>query len=130
MTLISRKFLPFLILLLAGSLSPAQTSHLQWFVDPDGRPLPFHSNEEVEEFLRTAEIVSRERVGTGLNNPLKVLLEKDGIRMHAIFRDVHVDQRKIKRKDGTKFFFAMMRILSARLTNWPSCWDSKPCPPL
>ena len=102
----SRKWLAFLIVLLAVSLSVvAQTSHLQWFVDPDGNPLPFQNNEEMEEFLRTAEIVSRERVGSGLNNPLKVLLEKDGIRMHAVFRDIHVDQREIKLTDGTKFFF-------------------------
>ncbi len=102
----SQKILAFLFVLLAVSLSVvAQTTHLQWFVDPDGKPLPFQSNEQVEEFLRTAEIVSRERVGAGLNNPLKVLLEKDGIRMHAIFRDIHVDQREMKLTDGTKFFF-------------------------
>jgi hypothetical protein len=102
----SRRCLAFLIVLLAVSLSVgAQTSHLKWFVDPDGKPLPFQSNEEVEAFLRTAEIVSSERLGAGLNNPLRVLLEKDGIRMHAVFRDVHVDQREIKLTDGTKFFF-------------------------
>lgn len=105
MTRISRTFITFVVLFLAGALSPAQTAHLQWFVDPDGKRLPFQSNEEVEEFLRTADIVSRERVGAGLNNPLKVLLEKDGIRMHAIFRDIHVDQNEIKLTDGTKFFF-------------------------
>ncbi len=105
MTRFSRTFITFLVLFLAGSLCPAQTAHLQWFVDPDGKQLPFESNEEVEEFLRTAEIVSRERVGAGLNNPLKVLLEKDGIRMHAIFRDIHVDQNEIKLTDGTKYFF-------------------------
>ncbi len=105
MTRISRTLITFLVLLLAGSLSSAQTAHLQWFVDPDGKPLPFQSNEEVEEFLRTAKIVSTKRVGAGLNNPLKVLLEKDGIRMHAIYRDIHVDQNEIKLTDGTKFFF-------------------------
>ena len=58
--------LTFLLVLLTASLSVvAQTSHLQWFVDPDGKPLPFQSNEELEEFLRTAEIVSKKRVGAG-----------------------------------------------------------------
>jgi hypothetical protein len=101
----SRKCLVFLTLLLVVSVGVAETSHLQWFVDPDGKSLPFQSNEAVEEFLRTAEVVSTKRVGAGLNNPLKVLLEKDGIRMHAIFRDIHVDQNEIKLTDGTKFFF-------------------------
>lgn len=103
---VSRKVSVFLIVLLAVWLSgAAQNSHLKWFVDPDGKPLPFKSNEEVEEFLRTAEIVSRKRVGAGLNNPLKLLLEKDGVRMHAVFRDIHVDQNEIKLTDGTKYFF-------------------------
>ena len=102
----SQKALTFLCVLLTVSLSAvAQTSHLQWFVDPDGKPLPFQSNEELEEFLRTAEIVSKKRVGAGLDNPLKVLLEKDGIRMHAIFRDIHIDRNEMKLTDGTKFFF-------------------------
>ena len=102
----SQNISAFWCVLLAVSLSVvAQTGHLQWFVDPDGKPLPFQSNEELEEFLRTAEIVSRERAGAGRNNPLKVLLEKDGIRMHAIFRDIHVDHREIQLTDGTKFFF-------------------------
>ena len=68
----SRKSIGLLVVLLAGSLSAAQTSNLLGWLDPDGKPLPFQSNVEVEEFLRTAEIVSRERVGAGLNNPLKV----------------------------------------------------------
>lgn len=103
---LSRKASGFLLVLLALSLNvAAQTSPLQWFVDPERIPLPFQSNEELEEFLRTAEVVSKKRVGAGINNPLKVLLEKDGIRMHAIFRDVHVDQREIQLTDGTKFFF-------------------------
>jgi hypothetical protein len=101
-----RKSIGLLVVLLAGSLSAAQTSNpLEW-LDPDGKPLPFQSNLEVEEFLRTAEIVSRERVGAGLNNPLRVLLEKDGIRMHAIFRDVHVERSQMPLSDGrTSFFF-------------------------
>jgi len=102
----SQKILAFLFVLVAGSMSAAQTSNSLGWLDPDGKPLPFQSNEEVEEFLRTAEIVSRERVGSGLNNPLKVLLEKDGIRMHAIFRDVHVERSQMPLRDGrTSFFF-------------------------
>jgi len=96
----SRKSIGLLVVLLAVSLSAAQTSNSLGWLDPDGKPLPFQSNEGVEEFLRTAEIVSRERVGAGINNPYKVLLEKDGIRMHAIFRDVHVERSQMPLSDG------------------------------
>ncbi len=61
-------------------LEQKSSSSLSW-IGPDGEQLSFRSNEEIEEFLRTAEIVSRKRVGEGINNPLKVLLEKDGIQM-------------------------------------------------
>ncbi len=85
-------------------LEQKPSSSLSW-LDPDGKPLPFQSNVEVEEFLQTAEIISRERVGEGLNNFLKVLLEKDGIRMHAIFRDVHVERSQMPLSDGKISFF-------------------------
>ena len=75
-------------------------------VGPDEQPLPFQSQEEVEEFLQTAEIVSKKHIGEGINNPLKVLLEKDGVQMYAVFRDVHVERSEMKLSDGsTKFFF-------------------------
>ena len=59
---------------------------------PDGEPLPFATDEEILEFLQTAEIVSSKRIGEGINKTRKVLLEKDGIRMNAAFRDVKTDQ--------------------------------------
>jgi hypothetical protein len=72
----------------------------------NGESLPFRNNEEIEEFLRTAKIVSQKRVGEGINNPLKVLLEKDGIQMYAVFRDVRVESNQRKMNDGTtKYFF-------------------------
>jgi len=102
----SRNSIGLLVVLLAGSLSAAQTSNSLRWLDPDGKPLPFQSYVEVEEFLRTADIVSRERVDEGLNRFQRVLLEKDGIRMHAIFRDVHVERSEMPLSDGrTSFFF-------------------------
>ena len=96
----SRKSIGLLVVLLAGSLSVAQTASSLGRLDPDGKPLPFGSFEEVEEYLRTAEIVSSKRVGEGINNPLVVLLEKDGIRMHALFRDVHVERSTMPLSGG------------------------------
>ena len=75
---------------LQGSSSPPPTTDFSLWRGPDGKPLPFQSDEEIKEFLRTAEVTLKKRIGEGINNPWKVLLEKKGIRMHAIFRDVRV----------------------------------------
>jgi len=101
----SRTSIGLLVVLLAGSLSVAQTAESLGRLDPYGKPLPFSSFEEVEEYLRTAEIVSSKRVGEGINNPLEVLLEKDGIRMHALFRDVHVERKEMPLSGGRISFF-------------------------
>jgi len=45
------------------------------------------------EFLKTAEIVDKKRIKSGINQPWKVVLEKDGVRMNAVFRDVEEEQR-------------------------------------
>ncbi|MEE8350131.1 MAG: hypothetical protein V3R94_11195 [Acidobacteriota bacterium] len=91
---------------LAGLEIIGKTSSSFSMVGPNEQPLPFQSQEEVEEFLRTAEIVSKKHIGEGINNPLKVLLEKDGVQMYAVFRDVHVQRSQMKLNDGsTKFFF-------------------------
>ncbi len=48
-----------------GVLEQTSSPSLSW-LGPDGKPLPFQSNVEVEEFLRTAEIISQrtDRRGT------------------------------------------------------------------
>jgi hypothetical protein len=57
-----------------------------WF-DPDGNPLPFTTDEEVLDFLSGAEIVWKEKLTAGTNKKKrKVLLERDGVRAHAIHR--------------------------------------------
>ncbi len=85
-------------------LEQQSSPSLSW-LGPDGEQLPFRSNEEIEEFLQTADIVSQKRVGEGINNPLKVLLEKDGIQMYAIFRDVRVERSQMPLSDGKISFF-------------------------
>ncbi len=88
----------------SGILEQQSSSSLSW-LGPDGEQLPFRSNEEIEEFLQTADIVSQKRVGEGINNPLKVLLEKDGIQMYAVFRDVRVERSQMPLSDGKISFF-------------------------
>jgi len=85
----------------AQAAAPSETPRHTW-LGPDGKPLPFESDAEVVEFLRTARVVSREVIPQGINQPDKVLLEADGVQARAVFR--HAD---IERKDaqvGERFF--------------------------
>ena len=41
----------------------------EFWKDPDGNPLPFQTDEEIIEFLRTAEIESIEDIGIGVTKP-------------------------------------------------------------
>lgn len=74
--------------------------------DPDGRPLPFQSDEQVLEFLRTAEIESIEGIELGVTNPRQVVLQKDGVRMRAALRD-YEETFTARRFDGV--FYARLR---------------------
>ena len=71
------------------------------FMLPDGRPLPFANVEELREFLRTAPIIEREDIPTGSTNPERLTLERDGVRLRAIFRDVDVERERYRLRDGT-----------------------------
>jgi len=80
-------------------VSPAASAGM--WLGPEGEPLPFTSDEEVEEFLRTARPIHFRKIPLGVTQPKKALLEKDGVRMHAIFRDVNQDKPRQRLKDGT-----------------------------
>lgn len=72
----------------AGTAANAQTAeHARVWIGPDGNPLPFKNDEEVLEFLRTAEVVSMKNIAVGTTLPRQAVLEKDGIRSKAVFRD-------------------------------------------
>ena len=64
------------------------TAH-RW-LGAEGEPLALASNEEILDFLRYARVVEKKRLSSGINRPLKMTLERDGIRAHAIFRTVDV----------------------------------------
>ncbi len=74
-----------------SSASSAARPARVW-LDPDGNPLPFTSDEEVIEFLRTAKVIRVREIGQGITRPKRVLLEKDGIRMNAAFRNVNEEK--------------------------------------
>ena len=67
---------------------PEAEGGVRW-KDPDGKPLPFRSDEELLVFLRTADVKEEKRLSGGVTFPTKLLLEKDGVRADAIFRDVN-----------------------------------------
>ncbi len=78
----------------------SEASVARW-LDPEGKPLPFTNDEEVLEFLRTARLIRFREIPLGVNQPRRALLEKDGVRMHAIFRDVNQDKPLQKLASGT-----------------------------
>ena len=70
-----------------GGVVGAPPAAMRW-TDPDGKPLPFRSEEELLEFLRTADVKSEKVLSGGVTFPTRLLLEKNGIRADAVFRDV------------------------------------------
>lgn len=66
------------------------------YLGPEGEPLPFSSDEEVEDFLRAADVVEEEVLEEGRNGTLKVLLERDGVRAHAAFRTVSFSRSNLQ----------------------------------
>ena len=73
---------------------------LRDWVDANGDSLPFYTNEQVEDFLRTAEIVEREDIPVGVTDPIRVKLAKDGTEVHAVFRYVDTVYERVPMSDG------------------------------
>lgn len=82
---------------------PSQAPAGRW-LGPDGHWLPFTTDQEALDFLRTAQVVGSKRLSEGINKPLKVTLEKDGVRAHAIFRTVHVEKLRLHEARHRQFF--------------------------
>ncbi len=59
---------------------------LSVWLAPDGSRLPFHTDDEATAFLRDAKVVTVEKRLGGITGARKLLLDKDGIRAHAVFR--------------------------------------------
>ena len=55
--------------------------------DIDGNALPFQDADAIIEFMRSAEIESVDDIELGVTNPRKVVLHRDGVRLHAALRD-------------------------------------------
>ena len=71
-----------------GAPAPSVQQAHHVYIGPDGEPLPFENDEAIVDFLRTADIIERTEIDTGINQTWKLLMDKDGVRAHAIFREV------------------------------------------
>ena len=72
------------------------------FLDVDGQPLPFQTDEEIEEFLSTAEIETMARIPVGVTSPKKAILAGQGVRAHAVFKYADVTKKNHHEKIGGK----------------------------
>ena len=81
--------------LLAVALVAQNPEPLVWplWNDVNGEPVPFSTDDEILDFLRTARVVSETPIGVGINESNKLLLEKDGVEINAIFRNVEIERR-------------------------------------
>ena len=86
----------------AFQAAEAGTGSLWSWIGPDGEQLAFASEEEALDFLRTATVVAKKRLTTGINRTLKVRLEDDGVAVNAVFRTV--DQRRDRIKISGRFY--------------------------
>jgi hypothetical protein len=81
---------------------PTRTAHAESPVGLDGylwldvndEPLPFQDHATIREVMRSANVISREKVGRGIAGVEKLVLEHEGIQFHASFRSVDVTVRK------------------------------------
>lgn len=78
-----RFVLTWLTLALVAPAVDAQTTESLGFA-PDLWP----DREELEYFLKEADVTEREKIGKGVTNPDKVTLELDGVVRHAIYKKV------------------------------------------
>ncbi len=73
---------------------PRSGQSLRTWLDAAGKPSPLHSDADVMDYLRSAKVLSSRKAGEGVSGSRVLLLEKGGLRMHAIFR--HLRQRRTK----------------------------------
>ena len=75
-----------------GSAGPPELAGYRW-LDVDGQPLPFQDHAAIREALRSATVISREKIGRGVAGAEKLVLSSGGARFHAAFRTVDVTKR-------------------------------------
>jgi len=71
------------------------------FIDADGHPLPFQSDEAIEEQLRTASVVSQSKIPVGVSRPKKILLDADSHHFNAAFKNIDEVKKNIRDPTAT-----------------------------
>ncbi len=87
----------------AAAAAPAEPRHV--WVSPDGKPLPFQTDEEIIQFLKTAKVVKDTAIPTGITAPRKLLVEKDGVRANAKWSEVNEERRSVQLPTGPELGF-------------------------
>ncbi len=88
----------------AAPAAPALAQPHVW-LGADGNPLPFKTDAEILEFLRTANVVGDKGIPQGVTGPRKLLLEKNGIRINAVWREVNEEKLSQQLGATTEPFF-------------------------
>jgi len=86
-------------MVLAGgqeAVATAETPTLSHWKDVSGNPLPFADDSELMDFLRSAKVASTKSVPVGVTNPVQIVLERDGVKARAIFRDVDIYKKRYR----------------------------------
>jgi hypothetical protein len=86
----------------AAAAGPAEAPAANVWLDVNGNPLPFKTDDELLEFLRTAKVVSMKTAPKGITSPRIAVLEKDGLRVHAMFRSFSEEKPVAMMKSGAR----------------------------
>jgi hypothetical protein len=90
----SKNLVALLILLAVWPICGAREAMARGWQDEAGRALPFEAEAEILAFLQEAEVIAAKSLTSGINRSRKLTLEKDGLRVHAIFRSTAVEAGK------------------------------------
>ena len=79
-----------------STVQAANVTQPNRWLGPDGTFLPFTEDEQVLDFLATADVVAQKVITGTSSQPLKLTLEKDGVQARAIFRTVDVERDELR----------------------------------
>jgi hypothetical protein len=77
----------------ASAETPTGIEGYVW-LDINDEPLPSQDHATIQEMMRAARVVSREKVGRGIAGVEKLVLDHEDIHFHAAFRHVDITVRK------------------------------------
>lgn len=84
-----------LALSLVLSTLPLAASTGPWMA-ADKTPLPFAHDDEVLDFLATAEVTASKTLSQGINKCRKLTLQRGDVTAHAVFRTVQVEHKRTR----------------------------------